>query len=173
MKIETIKVGELETNCYLIVKNNKCLIIDPGAEADKIINKINNLKVSGIIITHSHFDHIGALGELSKYYKTKNYDINNLKEGFNNIDDFHFEVIYTKGHTSDSITIYFKNEKVMFVGDFIFKESIGRTDLPTGSDEEMLKSINKIKKYPNVTIYPGHSDITTLNYEKDNNYYFN
>ena len=62
--------------------------------------------------------------------------------------DFSFQVIYTPGHSKDSISFYFKEEKLMFVGDFVFKESIGRCDLPGGSEEEMQESLSKIKGYP-------------------------
>ena len=102
------------------------------------------------------------------------FDKDNLKEGKFDIDAFHFEVIYTPGHTSDSVTYYFKDDKVMFTGDFVFKDSIGRCDLPTGDFRVMLNSIEKIKKYDDdIVIYPGHGEKSTLGYEKTNNEYFN
>ena len=173
MHLDIIKVGYLRCNCYLLSKENEVLIIDPGDEADKIIKLIGNKKVIGIIITHYHFDHIGAIDELINKYQTKVYDINNLNEGINKIDNFNFEVIYTPGHKEDLITIYFKEEKYMFCGDFIFKDSIGRCDLPGGNLNEMIKSIKKIEMYPKDTIiYPGHGPKTTLGYEINNNPYF-
>lgn len=173
MEIKIIKVGPLETNCYVLVKDNKCLVIDPGAEIDKIVSTIENKELVGIIVTHYHFDHVGALDELKDKYKVLVFDKNNLKEGVNTIDSFDFEVIYTPGHSSDLISIYFKEKQAMFVGDFIFKENIGRCDLDTGDFNIMLKSISKIKEYDdNITIYPGHGDSTTLAYEKENNPYF-
>ena len=88
-------------------------------------------------------------------------------------DKFKFEVIYTPGHKEDAITIYFKENKCMFCGDFIFRDSIGRCDLHGGDIKEMLESIKKIKKYDKDTvIYPGHGDKTTLEYEINNNMYF-
>lgn len=174
MQIKIVKVGYLQTNCYILSKNNNCFIIDPGDEPDKIINNIGSLNVVGIIITHYHNDHIGALDELIKKYKVKVYDINNLDEKMYKIYDFVFNVIITKGHHDTCITIYFEKEKLMFTGDFLFKENIGRTDLEKGNFKEMMKSINKIKKYPHdVTIYPGHGDITTLEHEFLHNHYFN
>ena len=96
-----------------------------------------------------------------------------LKEKNYKIENFSFDVIYTFGHTSDSVTYYFKEEKIMFTGDFIFKNSIGRTDLG-GNSNDMKNSINKIKKYSdNIKIYPGHGDTTSLIDEKANNVYFN
>lgn len=173
MRIEKIIVGNLETNCYLVIKGSRVLIIDPGDEPEKIINEIDNLDCVGILLTHHHFDHVGALDKLLSYYKVNLYDRNNLKEGTNNIDVFNFEVIYTPGHTSDSISYYFKDVNILFSGDFIFKDSIGRTDLG-GNDLEMFDSINRIKKYDrNIIIKPGHGDDTTLCHEIDYNPFFN
>ena len=173
MKIEKIEVGNLSCNCYILDIDDKVLIIDPGDETDKIVNLIGNRCVVGIIITHYHTDHYGALDDLVDKYKVKVYDRYNLSEGINNIDEFEFEVIYTPGHKEDLITIYFKREKSMFCGDFIFRDSIGRCDLEGGSISKMINSINKIKKYDkDITIYPGHGVNTTLRYEMENNYYF-
>ena len=177
MKIETIKVGYLKTNCYLIIKNQKCIIVDPGDEFEKIKNKIDTLKLNPIkvLITHHHFDHVGALDDIMKSYKIDMIDFNNYKNDNEiiEIEDFKFKMIYTPGHKSDLITYYFFDENKMFCGDFIFKNDIGRFDLDTGNKEEMLESIKKIKNYPkNTIIYPGHGDITDLNYEINNNIYF-
>ena len=172
MKIKTVKVGILKTNCYILSIDDECLIIDPGAEAEKIINEISGLKPIGVIVTHYHFDHIGALNDIKNKYHIPIYDINNLEEKEYIIGKFKFEVIYTKGHHNTCITLYFKDDKKMFVGDFIFKDSIGRTDLEDADENEMMKSLNKIKKYPNdITIYSGHGEITNLGYEKENNIY--
>ena len=73
-----------------------------------------------------------------------------MEEQVYQIGDFTVQVIYTPGHSKDSITFYFKDEKVMFVGDFIFKESIGRCDLPGGSESEMQESIQKLKTIPRI-----------------------
>ena len=82
------------------------------------------------------------------------------------------KVIYTPGHSKDSITFYFKKEQAMFIGDFIFKDSIGRCDLPGGNEEEMKDSLAKIKKYPSdITLYTGHDEVTTLAYEIEHNPY--
>lgn len=172
MKIEIVKVGSLECNCYLLIKNNKVLVIDPGDEFNKIDEKIGNRRVVGVIITHYHFDHIGALEQFVNKYKVLVYDRNNMNEGMVQIDDFSFEVIYTPGHKEDSITIYFRKDKIMFCGDFIFRDSIGRWDLPGGNFGEMISSIKKIKKYDDdIVIYPGHGEKTNLSYEKNNNMY--
>lgn len=174
MKINSIKVGYLECNCYLIEKNKECLLIDPGEDLEKIENFIKGKNIKGILITHSHFDHTASANDLKKKYSIPIYDVNNLKEGINNIDIFTFEVIKTFGHTMDSICFYFEKEKIMFTGDFLFYHTIGRCDLPGSNYNEMIKSINKIKKYPkDIIIYPGHGPKSSLEEEINNNPYFN
>ena len=173
MDLKIIKVGPLEENCY-IISNDKTIVIDPGDEANKIISylKDNNLDLDSILITHHHFVHVGALEDLLNYKKVEVYDISNLEEKNYNISGFNVEVIYTKGHTDDSVTYYFKDYSMMFVGDFIFEGSIGRTDLG-GNTTDMINSLKKIKKYnEHIIIYPGHGNSTTLKNEIDNNYYF-
>lgn len=173
MKIERVVVGELDENCYILTIDNECLVIDPGSDFDKIKAKINTKKVLGVLITHHHFDHVGALKEVLEFYKTKLYDFNNLKETEYKIGPFTFEVMYNPGHTDDSISFYFKEDKAMFVGDFIFLESIGRCDLEGGSFIKMKESINKIMQIKeNITLYPGHGLETTLDYEKKHNSFF-
>ena len=173
MKIECIPVGYLECNCYILDIDDNVIVIDPGDKNNKIINKIGNRNVVGIVITHHHFDHIGALEDIVNKYDVDVYDRYNLSEGENNIANFCFYVIYTPGHKEDAISIYFKEYKAMFVGDFIFKEDIGRCDLKGGNINDMIKSINKIKKYDkNIVIYPGHGDITMIEHEINNNIYF-
>lgn len=160
ISIKRVVVGYLEENCYIVTCNDKTIIIDPGADANKIISACENLNVVGILITHHHFDHIGALDEIEKHF--------NVKESMY-INGFDFEIIKSPGHTFDSVSYYFKDDKVMFVGDFIFNDSIGRTDLPTGNLNDMLNSLKKISNYPDdIIVYPGHGLSTTLGKEKLN-----
>lgn len=168
MNIKIVKVGFLETNCYLLKKDNNVLIIDPGDDFELIKSNVDG-NVVGVIITHSHFDHVGALMEVKDYYDVPVYDMNNLKEGNNSIFNFNFDVIYTPGHLYDLITIYFKEEKLMFVGDFIFNGSIGRWDMDGADTNSMINSINKILKYDDdIVVYPGHGNKTTIGNERDN-----
>ena len=160
MQVNRVVVGPLETNCYILTINNKCLVIDPGDEIDKIKQEIGNKQVVGVIVTHYHFDHIGAL---NYFDKDLILDKNSLEEKEYNIEDFDFEVIYTPGHKEDCITIYFKEENIMFTGDFIFEGTIGRMDLEGGSTIDMKNSLDKIKKYDkNIKVYPGHGNSTHL-----------
>lgn len=160
MEINKVVVGPLETNCYILSINNNCLVIDPGDEYSKIKEAIGNKNVVGVIITHHHFDHIGAL---NYFDKSLLYDKNNLEEKKYNINGFEFEIIYTPGHKEDCITIYFKEENVIFTGDFIFKGTIGRMDLEGGNSSDMMNSLKKLKKYDkNIKVYPGHGELTYL-----------
>lgn len=164
MKVDTIVVGELDTNCYLLDIDNEVVIIDPGDDFTKIKERIGNRKVVGVLLTHFHFDHIGALEEVLSYY---NLEINKV-----NSNKFKYEIIETPGHTSESKTYYFKNDNIMFIGDFIFKDGIGRTDLG-GNNRDMINSLKLISKYPDNTIlYTGHGEKTTLKEEKNNFKYY-
>lgn len=164
MNIETLVVGELQENCYVCTIGNNTFIVDPGDDAEKIIDACKNKNVKEILVTHYHFDHIGALDKLKEYFGLKE----NTKSGY-----FDYEVILTPGHTSDSKCFYFKCEKVLFSGDFLFYHTIGRTDLPSGSDIDMIKSLEKISKYPDdLIIYPGHGPKTKLGVEKNNFKYY-
>ncbi len=175
MEIEILKVGELQTNCYIVIKDGKCLIIDPGSDEDFIIKRIKELAIEpiAILITHSHFDHIGAVNRLKEIYGIKVYNHDNLFEERTTLMPFVFNVIYTPGHSKDSISFYFESYEIIFTGDFLFYEDIGRTDLPTSSYYDMLNSIEKIKSYDEeIKIYPGHGPSTTLAHEIKNNTYF-
>lgn len=170
MNVEIVVVGIIGTNCYILSIDNHVLIIDPGDEFDKIMNVVNNRIIDGVLITHNHFDHIGAKEDFD--YKLI-YDYSNLKEGITKIGNFEFEVIYTPGHNKDLISFYFDKYKSLFCGDFIFYESIGRTDLKGGNYNDMITSLNKTKRFSDdVKIYPGHGRITTFKHERLNNPYF-
>lgn len=172
MKIKQIIVGALEENCYILSQNNKCIIIDPGDEFEKIKKEIDG-ELIGILITHNHFDHVGALDELLIKYKVPLIDYNNQLL----LKDFNYQIIENPGHSKDSISFYFEKEKIMFCGDFIFKGTIGRTDLPTGNILKMKESIkNLLKKDESIILYPGHYEKTSIKEEKENlenilNYY--
>lgn len=174
MNISMIKVGLLKCNCYLLEKNKQCLLIDPGDDYEKIKEFIKDKNIIGVLLTHNHFDHVSSSDNLEEDYNLEIYNQKKLKEGSFQIGDFNFEIIKTNGHTMDCLTFYFKEEKIMFTGDFLFKGTIGRCDLLESDYKEMLKSIDKIKKYPDdIKIYPGHGLPSTLGEEKGYNPYFN
>lgn len=179
-------------------------IIDPGADFTKIENKVKELGLTPkiIILTHAHGDHIGAVKEFVEKYGTKVYihreDAEMLKDGNKNfskiltgksmsiipdveledkdeikLGDLKFEIIHTPGHTRGGICI--KVENIMMTGDTLFNKSIGRTDFPGGSFDEIIQSIKeKIFKYDDDTIiYPGHNSPSTIKSEKIGNPFVN
>ncbi len=169
--LDVLKVvtGFLEENCYIVNNGVDALIIDPGSEANKIIDTIkkHNLNVIGILITHYHFDHVGVLDEIKKEYpNAKLVDYKN--KGNNVIGPFNFKVIQTFGHTLDSASYYFDENEMLFSGDFIFKGTIGNFD--EDNEDIMINSLSTFKYMPlNVEIYPGHGEKTNVEEEKNNN----
>lgn len=173
MKIDKVEVGVLFENCYVISIDDKCLVVDPGDKAFKIIDLIGKKELLGILITHHHFDHVGALEEIKNKYKVEVYDYNNTLEKEYSIGPFTFKVRFNPGHTPDSISFYFEKDSVMFVGDFVFYNSVGRCDLEGGNYEVMQQSIKKLCQIEkNVVLYPGHGKETNLFYEKEHNPFF-
>lgn len=193
-------VGELGTNCYFAGDKNELFVIDPGSDADVLINKIkeNGYKVKYILLTHCHFDHIGAIEALKKETGAKIGIFAGEKEHFlnpsftlssyfgdakkENEPDFTFsdgeilksgkygfKVIHTPGHTSGSVC--FLADKTLFSGDTLFYLSFGRYDFPSGNLSDLSKSINDklFMLDDDVVCYPGHGEKTTIGFEKQNN----
>ncbi len=174
MEIIQLVTGFLDENCYILKENDSCLIIDPGDDYQDIKDKIGDSKLLGILITHSHFDHIGALRNFLTKKSIKIFKKSNLEDGKEyEIGEFKFKCYYTPGHSSDSVSFYFEKDKALFVGDFVFKGSIGRCDLPTGSSEVMAKSLKRLKETfdKDTILYTGHYDVTTLGEEIKTNPY--
>lgn len=172
MEIKKVITGVLDENCYVLIKNNTAIIIDPGDDYLDIKEAIGENKVLAVLITHSHFDHIGALRNFLTKRSIKIFKKSSLEEKEYTIGDFKFKCIYTPGHSKDSVSFFFEENNCMFVGDFIFKESIGRTDLPGGDNNDMKESLNKLLTFDeSITLYPGHDDETTLKYEKEHSPY--
>lgn len=183
--------------------SKSCLVIDPGEDAEKIADYIRkkSLKLEGILLTHGHFDHITGVSKLVSLAGGKVYACREEKEVLANpqlngsvmmgyevalepevflrdgqqltLADLQFRVIHTPGHTKGGCCYYAEEEKILFSGDTIFMESIGRTDFPTGNSRELIDSIrNKILVLPDeVQIYPGHGPDTNVAYETANNPY--
>ncbi|MBU1091535.1 MBL fold metallo-hydrolase [Patescibacteria group bacterium] len=169
MNIIKIPVGSYQANCYLVANEMtlETIIIDPGDEAGKIIDVIekNNLKPKQIILTHTHFDHTGAVEEIKNRF---NIDV--LAPSYQGRSFVDLRIIGTPGHTKDSVCIVCPQEKVIFTGDTLFKNSIGRTDLEGGDYNKIQKSLQKIMQYPDdFKVYPGHGPNTTIGEERRNN----
>lgn len=131
MKVEILVLGPLDTNTYILSKDGKCIIIDPADDAEKIISFCSKYEVEEIIVTHHHFDHIGALEKLEKYYNIKHNTF--LRKTFS------YDIIKTPGHTDDSISIFFGGQNLLFSGDLIFYHSIGRYDFPNSNYNDLIK----------------------------------
>ncbi len=202
MIFQALTVGFIATNCYIVGSDQtrRGMVIDPGADAREILTAINrlNLKIELIVITHSHFDHIGAVKAVKVATGAKFAAGGNvktapgafvrlvsamsgssaslaepdivLKDGDTiDIDDLHFKVLYTPGHCADEICLY--GHGILFSGDTLFYQGIGRTDFPGCSFEQLEYSIKKkLYTLPDDTIvYPGHGPQTTIGDEKRGN----
>jgi glyoxylase-like metal-dependent hydrolase (beta-lactamase superfamily II) len=200
--IEIIPVGEIETNCYLMGDDKEAILIDPGGDADKIIVAIKkrNVKVTNIVLTHGHADHIGAVPELKKYtgapVQIHSEDAIMLTDAMANLSavfdvpfvttpadgllkdgdiivagDIKLKVLFTPGHTPGGISLYEKDTGVVFTGDALFAGSIGRTDFPRASHEQLIEAIQeKLLNLPDKTeVYPGHGPKSTIGNEKEGN----
>lgn len=173
MEVKRVVTGYLDENCYVLIQNDKCLVVDPGDDFLKIKEAIGDNQVLGVLITHSHADHIGALRNFLTKRSIKIFKSSNVEDDmYFDLGDFHFQTFHTPGHSKDSVTFYFPEENFMLVGDFVFKESVGRCDLPGGSENELKESIQKLLEFDDdIVLYPGHYEETTLGYERKNNPY--
>lgn len=195
---EKVVVGPLETNCYIVNDGSCCAVIDPGAEPDKILAKTKGLPIKAILLTHGHFDHIGAVVDLKEatgapvYMHEADADMpgdmgKNL--GFMTggvvqpfepdvfvtdgdlirIGEMEFKVYHTPGHSPGGVCYVLGS--AIFGGDLIFRCSIGRYD--HGNFDDEMASIGRILSSfsDDTLICPGHGPGTTVGYEKNYNPY--
>lgn len=200
-----LTVGQVAENTYVFRRDDSdtALIIDPGEEPERILATIEQLgiaKLEAILLTHTHFDHIGAVAPIAKATGAPVYcpelevevlaDIMSYVpwEGFGPYESweaeetvkggerlelagFEIDVVFTPGHSPGHVTYSIPDERVLFSGDVLFQNSVGRTDLPFGDWPTLLASIeNLIETFPEETgVYPGHMGITTLGAERESN----
>ena len=177
------------------------IIIDPADNADYIIQVIREeqIIVKGVYLTHAHFDHMLAASSVAGAYRAPVYCLAQEKEVAEstrlNLSDYfgctyaltpdrvlqdgetmqvagmQMQVLHTPGHTKGSGCYYFAEKGILFSGDTLFLESVGRTDFPTGNSATLAKSIKeKLYVLPEeVKVYPGHGSATSIGYEKKNN----
>lgn len=196
MNIKTIPVGQLETNCYVVVNEETlaCVVIDPGDESNAIMDYIesNRLRCEAIMLTHGHFDHVGAVNEILEQTgcalyinpRDEGYEVGKsgmkfkMPEGGKYYDDgdiiveagLEFKVLATPGHTPGSVCLICGG--ALFTGDTLFRGSCGRTDLPGGSMREEMRSLKKICQLEgDYEVYPGHMDSSSLERERRFNHY--
>lgn len=203
-EITVIPVGVLGTNCILVKNPDSDIlyIIDPGDESEKILNAIRQnyqeCNSFRILLTHAHADHILATGKVAnvlsasvfvhpmdqELYSSPNnqfppylYAAKDLPTPSNIFppDDPDIQTVFTPGHTPGGCSYYFPKLKVLFAGDTLFYESIGRTDFPGGNFSVLLQSIKKLFSIlpPDTAVIPGHGEQTTIFHEIHHNPYVN
>lgn len=163
MLLKRIPVGELMANCYIFGDSDtkEAVIIDPGADEKRIFDAVSSegLTIKYIALTHSHFDHVGALEAVKKQYNAPL-----VSESFS-IGRHKVEVIKTPGHSPDGLC--FRAGNIIFTGDTLFNSSVGRCDLPGGDFNTLKSSILRLYALPDeTTVYPGHGLSTTIGKEK-------
>lgn len=201
MKVISEKFGSMDNNCCLIIdeKTNQSALVDCNEFSQKMIDMIGDTDLKYILLTHGHFDHIIGVKSVKEKYGAQvviskedepmlnsaklslavfcNAPQNNVdadiivKDGDEiTLDKTKIKVMATPGHTSGSVCYIAEN--CIFSGDTLFYCSCGRTDFPSGSPEQMMSSLQKLKALDgDYKVYTGHNNLTTLDFERKNNPY--
>ena len=193
LKIHAMTLGDYMTNCYIIREagSESCCVIDPGYHAEVILSYLeqNQLTLEAILLTHGHFDHVGAVKALAAetdcdvYISTEDLSLPPMMtngklyyshtypaEGKLNLAGLDILVIPTPGHTPGSVCLLV--DDTMFSGDTLFAGSCGRTDLPGGNWAAISASLKKLAALPgSYAVHPGHGGSTTLDQERKFNPY--
>ncbi len=193
VKIDTLCLGSYATNCYIVRKahSSQCVVIDPGYSPEQILKFLqqNGLSLQAILLTHGHFDHVGAVRSLAAdtdcavYLHEQElslpammtdgalYYTHTYKEGDTlSLAGLTFRVLHTPGHTPGSVCL--RTENILFSGDTLFAGSCGRVDFPGSSPKDMRQSLSRLSELQeDLTVYPGHAESTTLRWEQQTNPY--
>lgn len=189
MEVKSFTVGPLAANCYVVSAGGDAVVVDPGAEAARIIKAVGDRRVAAILATHGHSDHVGAVKELAaatgapfmvpagdlalaeKYVGAQ--AAVPLNDGDRlDFGDISLKVIATPGHTPGSSCFYAPG--LLFSGDTLFAGGVGRTDLPGGSSDALFSSIREriFTLAGDTVVYPGHGERTTVARERESNPFF-
>jgi hydroxyacylglutathione hydrolase len=203
MEVRCFTVGPLMENCWIVRRDggDRALVIDPGDEADRLIQAIEQLGVTveAILLTHTHFDHVGAVAPLARatgapvtcpelevpvladinrwtfpgFGPYESYDADNTVAGGERLAlaGLEIDVIFTPGHSPGHVSYSIPEGELVLSGDVLFQGSIGRTDLPGGDAAELMRSIaTLLDTLPDETrVLPGHMGATTLGRERATN----
>jgi hydroxyacylglutathione hydrolase len=203
MDVRGLTVGPLQENCFIARPDGgeRCVVVDPGDEADRILGQVEDLgaAVEAILLTHTHFDHVGAVAALARatnapvwcpklevpvladinryvfpgFGPYESYDADETVEGGETLQiaGLDIDVVFTPGHSPGHVTYAIPAENVLFSGDVLFEGSVGRTDLPGGDWPTLARSIaTLLERYPDeTTVCPGHMGVTTLGRERQTN----
>ena len=195
-KLHCLTVGPLAENCYLLWEDAPAprpgLVVDPGDDFPKIRDFLESesIRPLGVLLTHAHFDHIGALPALTEAYGVPVWcpeadhplyhspdngmppwypAVKNLPPlSSAPLPEFGFQVLNTPGHSPGSTSYYFPEEGLVLTGDTLFAGSVGRTDLPGGSETVLMHSIRTVlfSLPPKTLVFPGHGPRTTIGIER-------
>ena len=194
MKMTTMALGAYQTNCYIAWADdsNECIVVDPGYEPERVLAQTEKLgkKIAAILLTHGHFDHVGAVRLVAEEAGCKVYlckEDTTLPERFtagplyythtygegdtiSPIPGVELSVLHTPGHTPGSVCLLYGQD--MFSGDTLFEGSCGRVDLPGGDPRQMMESLHRLASLQaDYRVHPGHGGSTTLAEEKRYNPY--
>ena len=195
MQIKMMQVGPLGTNCYLLEdeKNKLAAVVDPGGDAGRILSQAqtDGVEIKLILLTHAHFDHTGGVAGLhaslpdvpvylhpadaallgSEVFPAIGVPTVPYEEGDTvKLGDLEIQALHTPGHTPGGVCLMAGD--ALFTGDTLFQGSMGRTDLPGGSYEELMASLKRLAGLPgDYHVLPGHMDLSTLEAERKGNYY--
>ncbi|MBR5111286.1 MAG: MBL fold metallo-hydrolase [Clostridia bacterium] len=193
MKIDTLVLGPVQTNCYIVYNEGakEAVIIDPAAEPEKIQEALDGKRAAAILLTHGHFDHTGALeafkgtpiyihpsddvmlsdpvwsaGAMFRDKAPRPAATDYVREGMKlHLAELDITVMHTPGHTLGSV-VYAIGD-TLFTGDTLFCGGYGRTDLMGGDVDEIARSIMRLlREEKDWIICPGHGSLSTLNEEK-------